>query len=86
MTAVIVYLTGTCGNRLLLIMLPASHVCCLTSWMRLHHSTRLKVLIDGVEQVAGPLATADWGPPLQPPETISDPKHVKPDDWVEEEM
>lgn len=52
----------------------------------LYHPPRFKVLIDGVEEVSGPLAAAEWGPALQPPETISDPQHVKPDDWVEEQM
>jgi hypothetical protein len=44
------------------------------------------VLIDGQEAAGGKLLTAKFSPPLQPPETISDPEHIKPDDWVEEEM
>lgn len=43
------------------------------------------MLIDGEEQVSGPIASANWGPPLQLPKEIPDPDHVKPDDWVEDE-
>jgi calnexin len=47
---------------------------------------RYKVLIDGVEEAAGQLLTADFSPKLQPPEIIPDPEDVKPEDWIEEEM
>jgi hypothetical protein len=44
------------------------------------------MLVDGVEEASGDLLTADFSPPLQPPEVIPDPDDIKPEDWAEEEM
>jgi hypothetical protein len=46
---------------------------------------RYKILIDGKLKGSGPLAAADFSPPLQPPAELPDPEHVKPEDWVEED-
>lgn len=43
------------------------------------------MLIDGLEASTGDLLTADFKPPLQPPEIIPDPEDIKPENWVEEE-
>lgn len=64
--------------------LPLYHHHCRHCY-KLSHG-RYKVLIDGREEAGGKLLSAKFQPPLQPPETIPDPDHVKPEDWVEEEM
>ena len=44
------------------------------------------MLIDGSEEASGELLTADFSPPLQPPEMIPDPEDTKPQDWVDDAM